>query len=104
MGKCCHYRGCIWKQINLKNNQLRKQIKPIKSKQDNKNKRLVITFQDPDAKFDSFETKNAVNQALKNVNTDVQISIFTKSIMNRNVIMTVMSSYTSNDLLNNKQH
>ena len=47
-----HGDKTTWKTINYA-----KQVKPIKSKQDNKNKKLVITLQDPNAKFDSFETK-----------------------------------------------
>ena len=94
-----HGDKATWKTVNYA-----KQAKPIKPKQDNKNRRLVITLQDPNAKFDPFEARNAVNQALKNVNINVQISTFAKSITNKNDIMTVISSYTSNDLLNNKQH
>ena len=55
-----HGDKATWKTVNYA-----KQAKPIKPKQDNKNRKLVITLQNPNAKFDPFEAKNAVNQALK---------------------------------------
>ena len=79
-------------------------MKIIKSKLNNKFNQLMITLHEFIENFNSYEMRNKINSALKNIKTNVQIIVIVKFISNKNIVMTTTVQNNIHELFNHKMH